>query len=197
MTSQDRGIGSPPRKIAKLHPHLPHRRRARRSSAFHPTALAAAPSPYPTARPSRYRAPLWASGSPATSDGWLDDHVRRIGQEAVFPLVTASLAASRERYTKSIGEARLMVGNVIQLMCRSPKSRAGCHFGAAIGLRLLLRALRRRSRLGERSAYTRREKAGPWPLTFARKAGSWYRSRPVTIPARTKPTGRGGSKQGK
>ena len=31
-----------------------------------------------------------------------------------------------------------MVGNVIQLMCRSPKSRAGCHFGAAIGLRLLL-----------------------------------------------------------
>jgi hypothetical protein len=26
------------------------------------------------------------------------------------------------------------VGNAIRLMCRSPKSRAGCHFGAAIGL---------------------------------------------------------------
>ena len=29
----------------------------------------------------------------------------------VFPFVAASLAASRERYSKSIGEARLMVGN--------------------------------------------------------------------------------------
>jgi hypothetical protein len=38
-------------------------------------------------------------------------------------------------YAKSIGEARLMIGNVIHMMCRSPKSRAGCHFGAAIGLR--------------------------------------------------------------
>jgi replication-associated recombination protein RarA len=56
----------------------------------------------------------------------------------VFPFVAASLAASRERYAKSIGEARLMVGNAIRMMCRSPKSRAGCHFGAAIGLRSLL-----------------------------------------------------------
>jgi hypothetical protein len=30
----------------------------------------------------------------------------------VFPFVAASLAASKERYSKSIGEARLMVGNV-------------------------------------------------------------------------------------
>ncbi|MBR0870050.1 hypothetical protein JQ633_06755 [Bradyrhizobium tropiciagri] len=56
----------------------------------------------------------------------------------VFPFVAASLAASRERYSKSIGEARLMVGNAISMMCRSPKSRAGCHFAAAIGLRSLL-----------------------------------------------------------
>ena len=35
-------------------------------------------------------------------------------------------------------EARLMVGNVIRIMCRAPKSRAGCHFAAAIGLRSLL-----------------------------------------------------------
>jgi len=33
----------------------------------------------------------------------------------VFPFVAASLAASRERYAKSIGEARLMIGNAIQL----------------------------------------------------------------------------------
>jgi replication-associated recombination protein RarA len=56
----------------------------------------------------------------------------------VFPVVAASLAASRERYSKSIGEARLMVRNAIRAMCRSPKSRAGCHFAAAIGLRSLL-----------------------------------------------------------
>jgi replication-associated recombination protein RarA len=56
----------------------------------------------------------------------------------VFPFVAASLAASRERYSKSIGEARLMVGNTIRMMCRSPKSRAGCHFAAAIGLRSML-----------------------------------------------------------
>ena len=56
----------------------------------------------------------------------------------VFPFVAASLAQSRERYSKSIGEARLMVGNCIRMMCRSPKSRAGCHFAAAIGLRSML-----------------------------------------------------------
>ena len=56
----------------------------------------------------------------------------------VFPFVAASLAASRERYSKSIGEARLMIGNSIRMMCRSPKSRAGCHFAAAIGLRSML-----------------------------------------------------------
>ena len=56
----------------------------------------------------------------------------------VFPFVAASLAASRERYSKSIGEARLMVGNCIRMMARAPKSRAGCHIAAAIGLRSML-----------------------------------------------------------
>ena len=56
----------------------------------------------------------------------------------VVPFVATALAQSRERYTKSIGEARLMVGNVIRMMCRSPKSRAGYHFSAAIGLRSML-----------------------------------------------------------
>ncbi len=31
-----------------------------------------------------------------------------------------------------------MVGNAIRMMARAPKSRAGCHFGAAIGLRSML-----------------------------------------------------------
>jgi len=60
------------------------------------------------------------------------------GVPHVFPFVATSLAASRDRYSKSIGEARLMVGNAIRMMCRSPKSRAGCHFGAAVGLRSML-----------------------------------------------------------
>jgi replication-associated recombination protein RarA len=53
----------------------------------------------------------------------------------VFPFVAASLAASKERYSSKIGEARLMIGNCIRLMCRAPKSRAGCHFAAAVGLK--------------------------------------------------------------
>jgi replication-associated recombination protein RarA len=54
----------------------------------------------------------------------------------VFPFVAASVAASEKRYAdKKVGEARLMIGNAIGLMCRAPKSRAGCHFAAALGLR--------------------------------------------------------------
>ena len=48
------------------------------------------------------------------------------------------LRALKRRYSKSIGEARLMVGNAIRMICRSPKSRAGCHFAATIGLRSML-----------------------------------------------------------
>jgi replication-associated recombination protein RarA len=57
---------------------------------------------------------------------------------SVVPFVATALAQSRDRYSKSIGEARLMVGNCIRMMCRAPKSRAGCHFAAAIGLRSML-----------------------------------------------------------
>jgi replication-associated recombination protein RarA len=56
----------------------------------------------------------------------------------VVPFVSTAIAQSKERYSKSIGEARLMIGNAIRMMCRAPKSRAGCHFGAAIGLRSML-----------------------------------------------------------
>ena len=56
----------------------------------------------------------------------------------IVPFVATSLAQSKERYSSKIGEARLMIGNCIRMMCRSPKSRAGCHFSAAIGLRFQL-----------------------------------------------------------
>ncbi|TFV44793.1 hypothetical protein [Bradyrhizobium niftali] len=56
----------------------------------------------------------------------------------VVPFVATALARSRERYSSKIGEARLMVGNCTRIMCRAPKSRAGCHFAAAIGLRSML-----------------------------------------------------------
>jgi hypothetical protein len=56
----------------------------------------------------------------------------------VVPFVATALAQSKDRYAKSIGEARLMVGNAIRMMARAPKSRAGCHFAAAIGLRSTL-----------------------------------------------------------
>ena len=57
----------------------------------------------------------------------------------VFPFVVASVAASRERYAdKKYRRTRLMIGNCIRVMARAPKSRAGCHFAAAIGLRSML-----------------------------------------------------------
>jgi replication-associated recombination protein RarA len=56
----------------------------------------------------------------------------------IVPFVATATAQSKDRYSKSIGEARLMIGNCIRLMCRSPKSRAGCHFAAVIGLRSML-----------------------------------------------------------
>ena len=56
----------------------------------------------------------------------------------IAPFVATALAQSRDRYSKSIGEARLMVGNAIRAMARAPKSCAGCHFAAAIGLRSML-----------------------------------------------------------
>jgi hypothetical protein len=56
----------------------------------------------------------------------------------VAPFVFTATAQSKERYARSIGEARLIVGNAIRMMCASPKSRAGCHFAAAIGLRSML-----------------------------------------------------------
>jgi replication-associated recombination protein RarA len=56
----------------------------------------------------------------------------------VVPFVATAVAQSKERYNSKIGEARLMIGSAIRVMARAPKSRAGCHFAAAIGLRSML-----------------------------------------------------------
>jgi replication-associated recombination protein RarA len=53
----------------------------------------------------------------------------------IVPFVAAAVAQSKARYGKHVGEARPIVGNIIRLLCRAPKSRAGTHFAAAIGLR--------------------------------------------------------------
>jgi hypothetical protein len=53
------------------------------------------------------------------------EDIDTIAAPHVFPFVAASLAASRERYTKSIGGARLMVGNAIRMMhARRSRARA-------------------------------------------------------------------------
>jgi hypothetical protein len=62
------------------------------------------------------------------------------GRRCIFGLCRCrgSGCEPTEKYSKSIGEARLMVGNIIRMLARAPKSRAGCHFAAAIGLRAKL-----------------------------------------------------------
>ncbi|SCB55982.1 hypothetical protein GA0061098_10647 [Bradyrhizobium shewense] len=77
----------------------------------------------------------------------------------VVPFVATALAQSRKRYSKSIGEARLDGGQRDRVMCRS-KSRGGCHFAAAIGLRSLLENYAPTTGLGQRSAQDRRSQLG-------------------------------------
>jgi hypothetical protein len=117
-----------------------------------------------------------------------------IAAPLVVPFVSTALAQSRDRYAKSIGEARLMVGNAIRMMARAPKSRAGCHFAAAIGLRSLLEdfvptipdwANDQHTLAGRKLAVV--------SIIFGRKARSWSRRRPPMIPTRTKPIGCGRS----
>jgi hypothetical protein len=112
----------------------------------------------------------------------------------VFPFVAASLAASRDRYSKSIGEARLMVANAIRMMARAPKSRAGCHFGAAIGLRSSLEDFA--PTIPDWPTISTR-----WPVAslavvsiiFGRKVRSLYRRRQNPTCLSRKPTGSGRS----
>jgi replication-associated recombination protein RarA len=58
---------------------------------------------------------------------------------AIVPFVATAVAQAMKWYdAEKPGASRLAIGNVIRMMCRSPKSRAGCHFAAAIGLRSML-----------------------------------------------------------
>jgi len=96
----------------------------------------------------------------------------------VVPFVSSALAQSRDRYSKSIGEARLMVGNAIRMMARAPKSRAGCHFAAAIGLRSLLEDFAPTIPDWANDQHTLAGKSwGAVSITSARKVRSWYRRR--------------------
>jgi hypothetical protein len=87
----------------------------------------------------------------------------------VVPFVAAAVAVSRERYSKSIGEARLMIGNVIRLMARAPKSRAGCHFAAAIGLRSLLEGFTSTIPDWANDQHTLAAQAGPSSRSFPKR----------------------------
>ena len=108
----------------------------------------------------------------------------------VVPFVAAALAQSKERYSKSIGEARLMVGNAIRMMCRAPKSRAGCHFARGDRSAVDAGGLRSgHSRLGERSAHLQVASWAVGSIISASRARSWSRRRPnSTIRGRSLPT---------
>lgn len=57
----------------------------------------------------------------------------------VIPFVHTATAQARDWYeSPDPGNSRMAIGNVIRLLCRTPKSREGDHFQAAIGLRNLL-----------------------------------------------------------
>ena len=54
----------------------------------------------------------------------------------IVPFVaTATAQALRWYDADKLGASRMVIGNAIIMMCRAAKSRAGCHFAAAIGLR--------------------------------------------------------------
>ena len=57
----------------------------------------------------------------------------------LVPFVATACAQAKDRYDpKKPGEPRLMLGNAVRMLCRAPKSRAGCHFAAAVGLANLI-----------------------------------------------------------
>jgi replication-associated recombination protein RarA len=57
----------------------------------------------------------------------------------IVPFVATCVEQAKRMYDPDkIGSSRMAVGNAIRAMCRSPKSRSGCHFAAAIGLRSML-----------------------------------------------------------
>ena len=88
-----------------------------------------------------------------------------------------------------------MVGNAFRMMGRAPKSRAGCHFDAAVGLRLLLEGFAPEIPDHTLDMHTTKGKAmGLWLRSLPQR---WREADPAAdslmIPKRTKPTGCGRS----
>jgi hypothetical protein len=52
-----------------------------------------------------------------------DGAARAAAAPRIVPFVATALAQSRDRYSKSIGEARLMIGNCIRMMARAQVPR--------------------------------------------------------------------------
>ena len=100
-------------------------------------------------------------------------HEDTVAAPWIVPFAATAVAQSKERYTSRIGETRLMIGSAIRIMARAPKSRAGCHFAAAIGLRSLLEGSRRRYRTGPTISTPSPGKSwGATSITPARKVRS-------------------------
>jgi replication-associated recombination protein RarA len=82
----------------------------------------------------------------------------------VVPFVAAAVAQSKARYGKHVGEARLIVGNVIRLLCRSPKSPRWmplrCGRRTAVDARRLHAG---DTGLRARHAHHEGQGDGPWP----------------------------------
>jgi replication-associated recombination protein RarA len=57
----------------------------------------------------------------------------------IVPFVATAVAQAMRWYDpENIGASRMAIGNAIRAMSRAAKSREGCHFAAAIGLRSML-----------------------------------------------------------
>lgn len=67
------------------------------------------------------------------------EDVDAIAQPHIVPFVKASVEQAQQWYDPAeIGASRMAIGNAIRMMARARKSRATCHFAAAVGLRSML-----------------------------------------------------------
>jgi hypothetical protein len=106
-------------------------------------------------------------------------------------------APSQRATLNSRARANARIGNAIRMMCRSPKSRAGCHFAAAIGLRSMLEGFAPEIPDWANDQHTLAgKKLGRGLDHFRREGAKLYRSRPSPTRSLRKPTGCGLSSSG-
>ena len=66
------------------------------------------------------------------------EDIDSLAEPWLVPYVHAACTQAKARYkVDKPGEARLVIGNAIRMLCKAEKSRAGTHFAAAVGLRAL------------------------------------------------------------